>query len=209
MPAEEEGFHSAVVREEPTRKPRTNSTSIRPVHPKRGDAALLRVQRRCMRVHNHQYPDTRFATSTARSDMSPALPPASPVPGSRRVGPRWMTIFTLAWLAIWTVQLTPVQLLLPLQLDTAEDDWISGVISSGFVLGIGGLAGIVAGPMAGALSDRARVGRRRRRPWAIDGVLVTACSWSSQASARAPGLWGPRGSGCRSASRCRLRPSPR
>ncbi len=106
--------------------------------------------------------------------MSPALPPVSPVPGSRRVGPRWMTVFTLAWLAIWTVQLTPVQLLLPLQLDTAEDDWIRGVISSGFVLGIGGLAGIVAGPAAGALSDRARVGRRRRRPWAIGGVLVTA-----------------------------------
>lgn len=106
--------------------------------------------------------------------MSPALPPVSPMPSSRRVGPRWMTVFTLAWLAIWTVQLTPVQLLLPLQLDTAEDDWISGVISSGFVLGIGGLAGIVAGPLAGALSDRARIGRRRRRPWAIGGVLVTA-----------------------------------
>lgn len=106
--------------------------------------------------------------------MSPALPPVSPVSDFRRVGPRWMTVFTLAWLAIWTVQLTPVQLLLPLQLDTAEDDWISGVISSGFVLGIGGLAGVVAGPVAGALSDRARVGHRRRRPWAIGGVLVTA-----------------------------------
>lgn len=106
--------------------------------------------------------------------MSPALPPVSPVAGSRRVGPRWMTVFTLAWLAIWTVQLTPVQLLLPLQLDTAEDDWISGVVSSGLVLGIGGLAGIVAGPVAGALSDRARAGRRRRRPWAIGGVLTTA-----------------------------------
>ncbi|KQR43340.1 MFS transporter permease [Microbacterium sp. Leaf161] len=106
--------------------------------------------------------------------MSPALPAVSPMPSSRRVGPGWMTVFTLAWLAIWTVQLTPVQLLLPLQLDTAEDDWISGVISSGFVLGIGGLAGIVAGPVAGTLSDRARVARRRRRPWAIGGVLVTA-----------------------------------
>lgn len=105
--------------------------------------------------------------------MSPALPAVSPMPSFRRVGPRWMTVFTLAWLAIWTVQLTPVQLLLPLQLDTAEDDWIGGVISSGFVLGIGGLAGIVAGPVAGALSDRARAGRRRRRPWAIGGVLVT------------------------------------
>jgi MFS family permease len=85
-----------------------------------------------------------------------------------------MTVFTLAWLAIWTVQLTPVQLLLPLQLNTSEDDWIPGVISSGLVLGIGGLAAIVAGPIAGALSDRAGVGRRRRRPWALGGVLLTA-----------------------------------
>ncbi|MFK0400886.1 MFS transporter [Microbacterium sp. NPDC090225] len=85
-----------------------------------------------------------------------------------------MSLFTLAWLAIWTVQLTPVQLLLPLQLDTPEDDWIRGVVSSGLVLGIGGLAGIVAGPLAGALSDRARPGRSRRRPWALAGVWTTA-----------------------------------
>ncbi len=91
-----------------------------------------------------------------------------------KVGARWMTLFTLAWLAIWTVQLTPVQLLLPLQLDTPEDDWIRGVVSSGLVLGVGGLAGIVAGPVAGALSDRASVGRRRRRPWALGGVWLTA-----------------------------------
>lgn len=91
-----------------------------------------------------------------------------------RVGARWMALFTVAWLAIWTVQLTPVQLLLPLQLDTPEDDWIRGVVSSGLVLGLGGLAGIVAGPVAGALSDRAGAGRRRRRPWALGGVLLTA-----------------------------------
>lgn len=90
-----------------------------------------------------------------------------------KVGTGWMTLFTLAWLAIWTVQLTPVQLLLPLQLDTPEDDWIKGVVSSGLVLGIGGLAGIIAGPVAGTLSDRAGVGRRRRRPWAIGGVWLT------------------------------------
>lgn len=91
-----------------------------------------------------------------------------------KVGSVWMTVFTLAWLAIWTVQLTPVQLLLPLQLDTPEDDWIRGVVSSGLVLGIGGLAGIVAGPVAGALSDRTRIGRRRRRPWALGAVWLTA-----------------------------------
>jgi len=98
------------------------------------------------------------------------------VAGTRtvRVGARWMSLFTLAWLAIWTVQLTPVQLLLPLQLDTPEDDWIRGVVSSGLVLGIGGLAGIIAGPASGALSDRVAAGRHRRRPWAIGGVLLTA-----------------------------------
>lgn len=106
--------------------------------------------------------------------MSPSHPSGSPASALRRVGPRWMTVFTLAWLAIWTVQLTPVQLLLPLQLNTSDEDWIPGVISSGLVLGIGGLAGIVAGPLAGTLSDRAGIGRRRRRPWAIGGVLVTA-----------------------------------
>lgn len=91
-----------------------------------------------------------------------------------KVRARWMSLFTLAWLAIWTVQLTPVQLLLPLQLDTPQDDWIRGVVSSGLVLGIGGLAGVVAGPLAGALSDRARSGRSRRRPWALGGVWTTS-----------------------------------
>ncbi|WP_312167763.1 MFS transporter, partial [Microbacterium sp.] len=97
-----------------------------------------------------------------------------PMTARGRVGARWMTLFTLAWLAVWTVQLTPVQLLLPLQLDTPQDDWIRGVVSSGLVLGIGGLAGIIAGPVAGALSDRTPAGRRRRRPWALGAVWFTA-----------------------------------
>jgi MFS family permease len=91
-----------------------------------------------------------------------------------RVGARWMTLFTLAWLVIWTVQLTPVQLLLPLQLNISGRDWIGGVVASGLVLGIGGLAGIVAGPLAGALSDRTRGPRGRRRPWALGGVWLSA-----------------------------------
>ena len=36
----------------------------------------------------------------------------------KRVGPMWMVWFTLAWLANWTVQLTPIQVFLPLPLDT-------------------------------------------------------------------------------------------
>lgn len=99
-------------------------------------------------------------------------------PRGGRVGGVWMTLFGIAWLAVWTVQLTPVQLLLPLQLDTpgGPEDWITGVVWSGLILSIGGLAGVIAGPLAGMLSDRTRSRWGRRRPWAIGGTLLTAGS---------------------------------
>lgn len=93
----------------------------------------------------------------------------------RRVGASWLTLFGLAWLAIWAVQLTPVQLLLPLQLNTPgdEDTWITGVLWSGLVLSVGGVAGVIAGPLSGVLSDRTRSRWGRRRPWALGGALLT------------------------------------
>lgn len=105
-----------------------------------------------------------------------------------RVGPAWLTLFALAWLAIWTVQLTPVQLLLPLQLDTpgGETDWITGVIWSGLILSIGGVAGVITGPLAGMLSDRTSSRWGRRRPWAIGGSLLTAGSLLLTGAATVP-----------------------
>ncbi|MFT4230214.1 MAG: MFS transporter [Microbacterium sp.] len=103
-------------------------------------------------------------------------------------GARWFTLFTLAWLALWTAQLTPLQLLIPLQLDTpgTADRWISGVVSSGLVLGVGGLAGVVAAPLAGALSDRTRGSFGRRRPWALGGVALAVLSLIGLAFADGP-----------------------
>lgn len=104
--------------------------------------------------------------------------PSSALQTAPRVGPRWFALFTLAWLALWTVQLTPLQLLIPLQLNTPDDEngWITGVISSGLVLAVGGIAGVIAGPLAGGLSDRTRGAFGRRRPWALTGVAVATAS---------------------------------
>lgn len=110
-------------------------------------------------------------------------------PGDK-VGARWFTLFTLAWLALWTVQLTPLQLLIPLQLNTPDDadGWVTGVVSSGLVLAVGGLAGVVAAPLAGGLSDRTRGRRGRRRPWALGGVGIATASLCAIAFASGP--WG-------------------
>lgn len=100
------------------------------------------------------------------------------MPRDGRVGGGWLSLFALAWLAVWTVQLTPVQLLLPLQLDTpgGQNDWITGVVWSGLILSVGGIAGVIAGPFAGMLSDRTGSRWGRRRPWAVGGSSLTAVS---------------------------------
>lgn len=108
-----------------------------------------------------------------------------------RVGRAWFTLFTLAWIVLWTAQLTPLQLLLPLQLDTPDNEagWVRGVVSSGIVLGVGGLAGVLAGPVAGALSDRQSGSRPKRRPWALAGVwIAAACLLCTGASTTALGI---------------------
>ncbi|WP_345802655.1 MFS transporter [Microbacterium sp. AZCO] len=107
-----------------------------------------------------------------------------------KVGASWFILFTLAWLAIWTVQLTPLQLLIPLQLNTPDDasGWISGVVSSGLVLAVGGIAGVIAAPVAGGLSDRTRGRAGRRRPWSLGGTWLAALSLVGIAFAEGP--WG-------------------
>ena len=109
---------------------------------------------------------------------------------SGRVGASWFVPFTLAWLGLWTVQLTPLQLLIPLQLDTPDDagGWVSGVVSSGLVLAAGGIAGVIAAPLVGGLSDRTRGRFGRRRPWALAGVWLGTVSLVAIAVAEGP--WG-------------------
>jgi MFS family permease len=104
--------------------------------------------------------------------LRPLDEPALRVPG------RWMAAFATAWLGIWMAQLAPVQLLLPLQVESmrATADWVDSVVSFGVISGIAGVFALIAYPVAGALSDRTTSRFGRRRPWILGGTLLFAAS---------------------------------
>ncbi len=88
----------------------------------------------------------------------------------------WIALFATAWLGIWMAQLTPVQLLLPVQIEAQlqSNDWVENVVAFGIISGIAGLCALVAYPLTGALSDRTVSKYGRRRPWILGGALLFA-----------------------------------
>jgi len=112
-------------------------------------------------------------TSASTSSASALL--AEP---TRRVGGGWIALFASAWLGIWMAQLTPIQLLLPAQIEDQlkTSDWVQNVVAFGIISGISGLCAIVAFPLTGALSDRTTGRFGRRRPWIAIGTAVFAVS---------------------------------
>jgi MFS family permease len=101
-------------------------------------------------------------------------------PGRRVPGP-WIAAFATAWLGIWMAQLTPVQLLLPAQIDRQlnPEYWVDSVVAFGVISGIAGLCALVVYPLTGALSDRTTSRFGRRRPWIAAGALVFATALTS------------------------------
>ncbi|RMI30201.1 MFS transporter [Nocardia stercoris] len=98
------------------------------------------------------------------------------------VSRRWISGFALAWLGIWLAQLTPFQLLVPLQVnhllgigDTADEStWQRSVVDFGLVSGVSAICALIAFPVAGALSDRTTGRFGRRRPWTVAGSALFA-----------------------------------
>ncbi|NHF63271.1 MFS transporter [Microcella pacifica] len=95
---------------------------------------------------------------------------------TRKVGGVWIAGFSIAWLGVWMAQLTPVQLLLPVQVDAliATDTWQDSVMAFGIVSGISSVFAIISYPLTGALSDRTTSRFGRRRPWILGGALLFA-----------------------------------
>ena len=131
--------------------------------------------------------------------MTTATPTRSPfAEPTRRVGGGWIALFATAWLGIWMAQLTPIQLLLPAQVEQvvgghwtiakafglaaaniptpSGPHWINSVIAFGVISGIAGACALVTYPITGALSDRTTSRFGRRRPWILLGIVVFALS---------------------------------
>jgi MFS family permease len=109
--------------------------------------------------------------------------PAVPVTRSpfaeptRRVGGGWIALFATAWFGIWMAQLTPIQLLLPTQVENVDTgDALSKILAFGIVSGIAGVCALIAYPLTGRLSDRTTSRFGRRRPWILAGAAVFGLS---------------------------------
>ncbi|MFB7908748.1 MFS transporter [Kitasatospora sp. NPDC056076] len=97
--------------------------------------------------------------------------PAGPRPDPR-AGASLVTGLVVASLGLWTAFYTPAQVLLAGQLETIDPQRKEALLA--LVTGIGALVGLVATPLAGALSDRTTSRFGRRRPWVAGGALVAA-----------------------------------
>jgi MFS family permease len=106
----------------------------------------------------------------AITEGAPAL--AEPVVPVRRL---WIGLLFAANLGLWMAYYTPLQVLLPEQIEDLgvgnKEIWL------GIVTGIGAIVAVVVNPLAGALSDRTRpriLGRQygRRHIWTAGGALI-------------------------------------
>ena len=96
---------------------------------------------------------------------------------TRRVGGGWIAVFATAWFGIWMAQLTPIQLLLPTQVEhEVSGDWVAKVLAFGIVSGIAGVCALITYPLTGFLSDRTTSRFGRRRPWILAGALIFGLS---------------------------------
>ncbi len=116
--------------------------------------------------------------------MTQQIPATAPVTGAlseptRLVSAGWIALFATAWFGIWMAQLTPVQLLLPQQVEAhiaLDAPWVDKVVAFGIISGIAGFFALIAYPLTGALSDRTTSKFGRRRPWILAGALLFAAS---------------------------------
>jgi MFS family permease len=89
------------------------------------------------------------------------------------VRPRWIALLFAANLAIWMGFFTPIQFLLPNQVQDIVGEADKKVMLA-WVTGAGALAALLANPLVGALSDRTSGRFGRRHPYTLLGAVLGA-----------------------------------
>jgi MFS family permease len=113
------------------------------------------------------------------TDQERAVPPALAEP-SVHVKAGWITGLSLASLGMWMASLTPIQVILPIQLQ--DIDAKHKIEALAIVSAVGAVASVLATPVAGALSDRTTHAygfgglRGRRHRWTFVMSLLGAIS---------------------------------
>jgi len=118
-----------------------------------------------------------MTNQSTEQDRSVPLALAEP---SVHVRPGWIAGLSLASLGMWMASLTPIQVLLPIQLQ--DIDKAHKLQALAIVSGLGAVASVLATPLAGAMSDRTTraysfgrlTGRRHR--WTLVMALLGAIS---------------------------------
>ncbi|TDC84424.1 MFS transporter [Micromonospora sp. KC606] len=110
-------------------------------------------------------------------DPTPTSLPAALAEPAVPVRRNWIALIFAANLGVWMAFFTPIQVLLPQQVERiapADKEAMLAVVT-----GLGALAAVLANPLAGALSDRTclRLGGRefgRRHVWTAGGAVLGA-----------------------------------
>jgi MFS family permease len=150
--------------------------------------------------------DRAIATGGGVTTPAALAEPTAPVRAN------WVSLLFLANIGLWLAIYAPLQVLLPEQVASLHDHVVkNNAVPSGtdavllsVVMGVGAIAGLIANPVVGALSDRTTSSRGRRHPWTL-GCGATARrrvrhvlgGGAGAADHGAPGGGRP-GEGCRS-----------
>ncbi len=104
----------------------------------------------------------------------------------------WITLLFLANIGLWLASTRPSRCCCPSRSPSLHDHVAKNGVPSGadavllsVVMGVGAIAGLIANPVVGALSDRTTSPRGRRHPWTLGCALVAAAGLGIVAAAPA------------------------